>query len=209
MLGLIEADGITTIPDMRLYVSSEDESAWEGLRATADVSQSTRYAVLAPTSRWKSKQWPPDRFAELIPALRDRGFERIVIVGAENERSQCENLLKISQADSSVIDLVGKTTVGTLMAAIRYADLVVANDSAPLHMAVGFNRRFLALFGPTDIARVGPYKGERWVLQAISPDKFLHHKNEKLGSTIMERIAVQSVIGKLDELLSENPLECP
>ena len=208
MLGLVEADGIASIPDMRLYVSPDDETGWERLGASVGVSRNTRYAVLAPTSRWKSKQWPPDRFAELIPALIERGFEKVIFVGGENERSQCENLLEISRTNSAVVDLVGGTTVGTLMAAIRHADLVVANDSAPLHMAVGFKRLFLALFGPTDVSRVGPYKGERWVLQATSPNENLHHKNEKLGSSIMERISVQSVIGKLDELLSENPLEC-
>jgi ADP-heptose:LPS heptosyltransferase len=50
-----------------------------------------------------------------------------------------------------------RTTVGQSMAVIAGADLVVCNDSAPLHLAVGLDRPTVSLFGPTDPAAVGPY----------------------------------------------------
>ena len=55
------------------------------------------------------------------------------------------------------ISLAGRASIGRTMAVIERADIVIANDSAPMHMAVGFDRPLVALFGPTDPSEVGPY----------------------------------------------------
>ncbi len=215
MLALLAADDINPVPDLRLYVSPADQDAWQALRPSLALPNNTPYVILAPTSRWPGKQWPAERFAQLVPALIERGFKKILIVGSQSERSQCTALLSNSnnslskEQQNHLIDAVGKTSIGTLMAAIQTAALVIANDSAPLHMAVGLKRRYLALFGPTNVAKVGPYQGERWVLQNVAPDEPYQHKNATTGAAIMNRITPQQVIGKLDELLLENPLTCP
>ena len=209
MLGLLENDGISISHDMRLYVTDEGEATWVTMRANLGLPDDSPYAVLAPTSRWLSKQWPGDRFKALIPHLFTRGFQHIVIVGSENERSQCGELLGAIKQESHVHDLMGKTTIASLMATIAHSDLIIANDSAPIHMAVGFDRRYLALFGPTDPAKVGPYGGNRWVLRNVKNGNHFHHKDNSIGSTVMERISVEAVKERLDDLLAEKPLSCP
>jgi ADP-heptose:LPS heptosyltransferase len=66
--------------------------------------------------------------------------------------------MELAAREPRVIDLVGKTTVGQLMALVQGASLVIANDSAALHMAVGFDRPSVGLFGPTRLELVGPYQ---------------------------------------------------
>lgn len=212
MLSLIEADGVTPIRDMRLYTTETDAQWWQNRRNEISMIENQPYAVIAPTSRWPAKRWPINRFAALIDPILERGFKTIIIIGAETERDQCIPVLEKCE-NVKIIDLVGSTTIGQLMAVIQAADLVIANDSAALHIAVGFNRRYLALYGPTAIDRVGPYPldtSRKWIIQNISKDEKLNHKNTSASATEqMERISVQEVIRHIDQILSENPLECP
>lgn len=187
MLALIEHAGITPVADMRLY-SRPEWRAWA--EATLGAG---RTAVLAPTSRWPGKRWPAARFAELVTRVLDLGIDRVAIVGAKSEREQCGPLLDLASRDERVIDLIGRTRVGELMAAIERASVVVANDSAAIHMAVGFERPMVALYGPTSIARVGPYCRDRDVIQHVTPDEALDHKNDRAGLAMMERISVDEV----------------
>ncbi|MBL1217549.1 MAG: glycosyltransferase family 9 protein [Planctomycetes bacterium] len=211
MLSLLEHEGLTVCRDMQLYTRPEDSQWWEA-EAAKHAIQGDRYAVFAPTSRWPAKRWPEDRFRSLIDPVLDRGFSHIVIVGTQAERSQCVSLLEAAGRDV-VVDLMGQTDVGKLMAVLARAGLVIANDSAALHMAIGFNRRFIALYGPTNIEAVGPYPLEitqPWVIQHVQVGEPLNHKDTSPGAArMMERITLQEVIGVLDNLLAENPPDCP
>jgi ADP-heptose:LPS heptosyltransferase len=80
---------------------------------------------------------------------------------------------------------------------IEGSSLVVANDSAALHMAVGFDRPLVALFGPTRVELVGPFRREADVLQhATAGDRF-EHKELAGGRAMMERISVDEVLGAI------------
>ena len=135
-----------------------------------------------------------DRFATLARELLSSGRAgAIAIVGAAGEREQCGALLEVAAATPRVIDLIGQTSVGRLMALIERASLVVANDSAALHMAVAFQRPIVALFGPTKTALVGPYRRDRDVIQHLkSGDRFAH--KDPRSAELMERISTSEVL---------------
>jgi ADP-heptose:LPS heptosyltransferase len=120
--------------------------------------------------------------------------EAVVVVGAGNEREQIGPVLALAASDRRVIDLVGSTTIGRLMAVIERAAVVVANDSAALHMAVGFDRPLVALYGPTRVDLVGPYGRADCVLQHAKPGERMDHKNAIAGRAMMERIGVEEVL---------------
>ncbi len=188
MLALLEAAGIPPIRDMALHA---DPAILERIDRHPALG-GTRYAVLAPTSIWPGKRWPIDRFAALATELLAMGLDRIAVVGAPGERDQCEPLLALD--DTRIIDLVGETDIAGLMAIIARSSLVVANDSAALHMAVGFDRPAVALFGPTDTALVGPYRRDADVVQHRSTGDILDHKDERIGQEMMQRITLDEVV---------------
>lgn len=200
MLRLAERAGADiTKPDMRLYADPDAVSQ-------VVVELPERYAVFAPTSRWASKRWPDDRFAALARMLlEERLVERVLFVGAPGERTQCPACLKAASDHPRMSDRVGSTSVGMLMALISRSALVVANDSASLHMAVGFNRPTVALFGPTDTARVGPYRRDADVLQHREPGDPIDHKDDS-NVAMMERITLDEVIGACRSRLAKRPL---
>ncbi|GJM19135.1 MAG: lipopolysaccharide heptosyltransferase I [Phycisphaeraceae bacterium] len=185
MLGLLRPLGVGPVRDMRLYPDPQ-------ARADVVAEHAEPFAVLAPTSRWAAKRWPVDRFAELARRLLDAGVPKIVVVGAASERAQCRPVLDLAAGSPQVTDRVGSTSIAQLMALISRAKLVVANDSAALHMAVGFDRPTVALFGPTDVSRVGPYRREADVIQHVTPGDPIDHKTDANGA-LMARISVDEV----------------
>jgi lipopolysaccharide heptosyltransferase I len=189
MLALAAAAGAEPIADLRLYVPSDASDELPApLRAGGHV-------LVAPTSRWPGKRWPEPRFIDLVRGLIDHEpTRRIAIVASAGEREQCARLLRAFEDDERVIDLVGATSVAGLMAAVERSALVVANDSAALHIAVGFEKPLVGLFGPTRIDRVGPYRRESDVLQPEPPPERVSHKDDRAGLAMMERIAAEDVL---------------
>jgi len=203
MLELMEREGFQPLRDMRLYSPARAAAWWNVERARHGLSESGSYAVLAPTSRWKSKRWPIDRWAALVDPLLARGFDRVVIIGGPDERAQVGPL--VDRPHPHVITVVGGTSVGQTMAIIEQAGLVIANDSAPLHMAVGFDRPLLGLFGPTDPAFVGPYQREQAILRVHDPERDapVHFRRGARARGIMDRIPVELVLERLDSLYGQ------
>jgi heptosyltransferase-2 len=111
-----------------------------------------KYFVLSPFSVWGTKMWFADRYARLGVELARKYHVPIVITGSSNatERVIGTTIVeKIVAAGGQALSLAGMTSIGELKALIRGAELVVANDSAPVHIASAFNVPTVAIFGPT------------------------------------------------------------
>lgn len=103
-----------------------------------------KVVVVAPGSKWFTKKWPLEYFNRVIKELEKREDTTVVVVGGKEEM-----FFNMSLANTT-IDLRGKTTLLELAEVIRRADIVLTNDSSPIHIASAFpNVRILALFGPT------------------------------------------------------------
>jgi heptosyltransferase-2 len=103
--------------------------------------------VLAPGSVWPTKKWGVLKFAELARALVARGV-KVVLIGTLADTVAGEKILGIAQSDV-VTNLIGKTSLVEAASVIASADVVVANDSAPTHIATALGTKSVVLFGPT------------------------------------------------------------
>lgn len=196
MMALLAPLGITpSVYDMRLASSTQAKDEIQ-----SDPELVEPYVVLAPTSLWEGKRWPIERFAELAKRIADSGLN-IVVVGAPGEEPQCQHLLELVKQGVPIVDRVGKTSIATMMAIIEQSQAVVANDSAALHMAVGFDRPIVALFGPTRKELVGPYQQDDAVIQHIEPGDVMEHKRTEEGQRMMQRISVDEVWNKLKQAI--------
>lgn len=201
MLSLAAVAGAAPVDDMRLY-AGEDELSQVVLEYPEP------YVVLAPTSRWAAKRWPAGRFAALAERLIGAGVERVIVVGGPGEREQCRPILDLADAHPRITDRVGSTTIGMLMALIARSRLVVANDSAAVHIAVGFDRPLVGLYGPTDIGRVGPYARDVDVIQQLSHDDRFDHKNDA-NARLMDRITIDEVADGCLERIADGACRGP
>jgi lipopolysaccharide heptosyltransferase I len=205
MMSLLVAEGLEPVYDMRLYAAEADRAWWAARCGDLDLAGGA-YAVLAPTSRWPSKRWPQDRWSQLIGPLGERGLRRVVLIGAPSERPQVQQIV---EREPSVIDLVGRATVGQTMAVIADAALVIANDSAPLHMAVGFQRPCVGLYGPTDPAVVGPWDADHAVVRASGPgaQHGRRFRDPKLGDALMRLIDAADVLQRVDRVMDRAAID--
>ena len=197
MLALARAAGAEPVADMRLYTTPDDRASLPARLRGA------RYVLLAPTSRWLGKRWPAERFALLAQALiADCAADAVALIGGPGEREHCGPLTSLAERDPRIVDLIGRTDVGGMLAAVEASALVVANDSAAVHAAVGFARPMVALYGPTRVERVGPYGRNADVIQHVTPADRLDHKDARAGRALMERITTDEVLAAARERLT-------
>jgi heptosyltransferase-1 len=115
------------------------------------------YVVLSPGGGWRSKCWPAERFAGLCRRLRESLGLRSVINAGPGDDDVAATLLS---ASGNADPFVFRGSLGELMALLRGAACIVSGDTGPLHLAVSLGTYAVALFGPTNPARNGPYPSD-------------------------------------------------
>jgi lipopolysaccharide heptosyltransferase I len=114
-----------------------------------------RYIILSPGGGWRSKCWPPERFGALCGKIRSElGLRCIVNYGP----GETELATAVRDASEGADPLLYDGELGPLMGLLRGALCIVGGDTGPLHLAVALGTPAVALFGPTDPARNGPYR---------------------------------------------------
>ena len=121
--------------------------------------------VLCPGTRWPSKQWPVEYFEQLMGELAG-GSVRFAVVGSGAEKILGKRLA----GRKDCVDLTGKTTLPEMTEWLRASSVVVTNDSGPMHVAAAVGTPVIALFGPTNASKTGPYGARGTVLAADSKD---------------------------------------
>ncbi|MGL4423689.1 MAG: glycosyltransferase family 9 protein [Gemmataceae bacterium] len=112
------------------------------------------WLVVAPGSKWATKQWPLPAFANLLHDAEVRYGGTAIIVGSGDDRLLAEQLRPHLRR---WLDLTGKTTLPRLTALLRQADLMLGNDTGPLHLAAALGVPCLAPYTCTLPRNHGPY----------------------------------------------------
>ncbi|MGI9628486.1 MAG: glycosyltransferase family 9 protein [Longimicrobiales bacterium] len=105
------------------------------------------YVVASPFTTRHFKHWFEDRWSEVLGQLRDRTGRRVVLLGGPDDRPAAERILAGVQTDAGIVDLVGRTTLGQASAVVARSDLLVGVDTGLSHMAHGYGRPAVLLFG--------------------------------------------------------------
>jgi heptosyltransferase-1 len=181
--------------DFTLRVSSDDESGVAGFLRSAGLD---RYVILSPGGGWRSKCWPPDRFGELCHRIR-RSLDLRCVVNYGPGEDDLANAVRAASRDAAPLLFNGE--LGPMMALLRNALCIVGGDTGPLHLAIALGTPAVALFGPTDPARNGPYPRrvpsgaaahEDIILRA--PNSITTHRRGDASDPSMLAIEVETVL---------------
>ncbi len=115
------------------------------------------------SARQEVKRWPIERFSQVADRIQQAGWGMPVFIGASDDVPIVAEVQKRMQTDS--IDLAGQTSLKELAALLRVSRLLITNDSGPMHLAAAVGTPVVALFGPTDPRKIGPYGKGHVVLQ--------------------------------------------
>ncbi len=112
--------------------------------------------ILNLGAQWQTKRWPPEHFAAVARRAFDELGAGLIAVGSTGDRSLVDEL-KRRLDPIPVLDLSGQTTLPQLAAVCLECDLMVSNDTGPLHLAVAAGARAVGIYTCTDPALTGPY----------------------------------------------------
>lgn len=130
-------------------------------RALSLCAASKRPLVLLGLGASKpANRWPAERFGELARRLAHEAQVDAAFCGGPQDRELAARA-RAAAGETPVLDLVGRTSLLELAACARRARLFIGCDTGPMHLAAAVGTRVLALFGPADPRRTGPYPPER------------------------------------------------
>ena len=154
------------------------------------------FCLISPGGGWGAKLWPAERFGQVAAQLsRTIGIESIVNASPTGSPESDE-----AAAASFDHARVVPCSIAQLIALVRRASIVIGGDTGPVHLAAALERPVVAIFGPTDPARNGPWSTRSRVLRDDS--SFTSHKRSKQTELGLLRISVQDVTAAALELLT-------
>ncbi len=160
----------------------------------AELVGDRKVCVLAASAGWGAKQWPAERYGALASELRAMGYVPLVNAPKKNDALAASVVAASGgAAESTVCNVAG------LIALIRRTSLLVGGDSGPTHLAAALGVPLVALYGPTDPARNGPWgEGPMRVMRGVG--SVTSHKRVAEIDAGLARITVDEVMREINEL---------
>jgi len=172
-------------------------------QAGLDV-QGEPYVVLNPSSSCPSRRWHAERFAELGDRLNQNYGFRTVLIGAKEHSELADRVAEKMRINP--VNLAGKLSLGELTHLVNAANLLVSNDTGPVHVAAACDTAVLALFGRNRVG-LGPERWRplgsksRYMQKDVGCFDCLAH-NCKIDFLCMEVLSVDEVMHELKQMES-------
>jgi len=193
-----------TKPSWKLPISSADSEF------ARSVINDKPTLIISPAASKDERNWLTERYAQFADWAQEQGFQ-VVLCGSPAQREV--KLAEDIQAKMKhfVINMVGKTSLKQLTALIGAADIVLAPDSGPAHIATTQGTPVIGLYGHSNPQRTGPYNSQNTVIsvyeqfaeqQYNKPIEELSWSTRVKGSHIMEAISLEMVQTQFKTLLS-------
>jgi heptosyltransferase-1 len=121
--------------------------------------------VLNLGARWLTKRWPPEHFAAIARRAVSEFGAGLIAVGSNEDRPLVDNLVRLV-APLPVLDLCGRTRLLQLAALALESDLVISNDTGPLHLAAAAGARVIGIYTCTDPKLTGPFGPQAFTVRS-------------------------------------------
>ncbi|MCC6128131.1 MAG: lipopolysaccharide heptosyltransferase II, partial [Chlamydiae bacterium] len=184
----------------RLYVTEKEiAEAKELLHQRGFKGQGKLIGVNPGAAYGPAKCWPAERFRELAKKLLQREDVWLVFFGD----SSADELIKgISrELPERAMNLAGVTSLRELACLIKSCDLLVTNDSGPMHVAAAFQIPMVAFFGSTDDQKTGPYGQSEGVMNKRVSCSPCFKRVCPIDFRCMKEIGVDEVFLRIEKLL--------
>jgi len=151
MLATVEPD--MSEPSPFHFFAQEDEVFAMRTLDAAGITEKKGWILVAPGAASERKRWPVQYFKEVIRTLHEKTGKKVLLVGTLSERPVADGILK--ELPGIVGVLCGDLVLPETAALIANASLVVANDSAIMHLGFELGTPTVGIFGPTDHEKYG------------------------------------------------------
>jgi len=186
-----------------LYISIEDAEWVKQFLLENNLNDKKPLIAINPSARWVKKRWPAASYSALINQLIKELKAGIIIVGSKDDIPIAEEITSL--VNERIYIATGKTSIKRLAALLEKVNLLITNDSGPMHIAAALGTPAAALFGPTDPELTGPY-GRGHVVLRKNPDcsPCMRRPCTKGKPVCMEAITADEVVKAVSVILNEN-----
>ncbi len=147
------------------YPKGEAEEELEQLFKDRGIEEGAPYAVIHAGGNWALKRWPAEYFVKWIRLFLVHYPWKVILCGAGSEEALSREICGHFK-EGEVISFCGKTSIDALALLLKKAQMLLTNDSGPIHLAASQGTRIVGLFGPTDPELTGPVaKGPAVILK--------------------------------------------
>lgn len=180
-----------------------DPAAEERIRQRLGEKNIVDFAILNPGAGWGAKRWPAERYGEVACKLAKAGLRTIFNYGPGEQELALAAQYASTRCKTGPAEVTGAEimtcTITELIGLTRRASLFIGGDTGPLHLAAALGVPVVAIYGPTDPARNGPYGTRSIVLRNPSSATTLaRHSQPDQG---LLEITPAAVIAAARELL--------
>jgi len=149
-------------PEFLIPLREENRRRVDTLLKAHKIDEGKPFVAVNPVAFWKTKLWEEKKFAELCDRIAGELKTNVVFTGGKNDDvvERIQYMMNFYSAN-----LTGKTSLRDLAYLYELASVVVTTDSGPMHIAAAVGTPTVALFGPTDPLRTGPYGEGHRVIQ--------------------------------------------
>ncbi len=200
-LEFLEHLGVPAVLEWKIGPTAEERARYAGILPPAD---GPTVALVVGTSK-PAKEWPAERYAELVDRLHRETGARCIVVGGRSDREVAAMETISRLAEHPPVDML-EWDLRRLVYLLDGADVLVSPDTGPLHIGAALGTPSVALVGYTNPRRVGPYRrfedllidayGDEGEDYPISPG----YRHDRMG-----RITVDRVVEKVKLALERYP----
>lgn len=177
--------------DFRIAVSPDAREKMIGFLAESGVRSGQKIVYANPAARWETKFWTIPAWAEFADLVIER-LDATIVFGGSPEDSSYIHAIAGRMKRTPVI-AAGRLSLSEAVALLDASDVYVGVDSGPMHIAAFVGIPVVALFGPTDPAKVGPYTKTGSVIRRIDLNCLACRKRSCKNRICLEGITAETV----------------
>jgi heptosyltransferase-2 len=166
-------------PDIHLTPTDDGMRKAKQLLRSVGVFEGQPTVLINPGAFYGSaKRWFTDRYAALAQRLIEGDQAQVILIGSEGEKLIAEEIQSFTQHPLKI--LTGQTDLPTLMGLLSQCDLLLTNDSGPMHLAAALDTPQIAILGSTDEIATGP----------LSPRAQVIHKHVECSPCLLRECPI-------------------
>ncbi len=150
----LSAGGVRDDQGIAVRWGPASESKWKGFFARGNGKPGRAIVGVNPGGDRQNRRWDPDRYAAVADRIIDHHGARVILLGSRSETGIASRIE--SRMRNRPENLSGRLTLDELTYVIGQLDLLITNDSGPMHIGAALGVPLVAVFGPEDPRRMGP-----------------------------------------------------
>ncbi len=188
-----------------LFRLDDDSKSFDNKYFNEYTLSDYRVVGISPSGGWSSKKCDPIKFAEIADTIIKEFNCKILLLWGPDDKNEAQEIKRMMEHEAI---LASPTTLSEMSALIEKCDILIANDSGPMHISVALNTPVLSLHGPTNPILQGPY-GEKheWInlpdLDCIGCNLLVCPREHEC----FLELPIKKIIEKVDFLIQKNNLK--